>query len=173
MWSPNDAIQLWVEKTRKHNAMRWIPKKKKKTARNGKEILGYHDGATIQNLRYLKRRRGWRGRMHSDCSANELATFYGLVDYFQYTLTDIHYTYNVMKKNVSFNVFFFFFLSFFLFLLLYNKVVQLKTIDFFRSHIFSLRVIFCLIHPVPRSSLKQKWHGPHQRLAYCNRTGIH
>lgn len=81
--------------------------------------------------------------MHSDCSANELATFYGLVDYFQYILTDIHYTYNVMKKNVSFNVFFFFlsFFSSFVFLL-YNKVIQLKTIDFFRSHIFSVRVIF-------------------------------
>lgn len=81
--------------------------------------------------------------MHSDCSANELATFYGLVDYFQYILTDIQYTYNVMKKNVSFNVFFFFlsFFSSFVFLL-YNKVIQLKTIDFFRSHIFSVRVIF-------------------------------
>ena len=131
-------------------------KKKKKVARNGKEILGYHDGATIQNRRYLKRRRGWRGRMHSDCSANELATFYGLVDYFQYILTDIHYMYNVMKRMFHSMFSFSFFLSFFLFLLLYNKAIQLKTINFFRSHIFSLRVIFCLIHPVPRSSLKQK-----------------
>ena len=73
-------------------------------------------------------------------------------------------------KNVSFNVFFSFFPFFFL---LYQKVIQLKTIDFFRSHIFSVRVIFCLIHPVPRSYLKQKWHGPHQRLAYCNRTWIY
>ena len=82
-------MQLWVEKTRKHSAMRWVQKKKKK--RIGKEILGYHDGGMTQNRRYLERRRGWRGRMHSDCSANELATFYGLVDYFQYMLTDMHY----------------------------------------------------------------------------------
>ena len=59
------------------------------------------------------------------------------------------------------------------FFLLYQKVIQLKTIDFFRSHIFFVRGIFCLIHPVPRSYFKQKWHGPHQRLAYCNRTGIY
>ena len=145
--------------------------KKKKKKCIGKEILGYHDGGMTQNRRYLKRRRGWRGRMHLDCSANGNILRVGRL---LSVYTDRHQTCIICKtswKNVSFNAFFFF-LSFFFFLL-YQKVIQLKTIDFFRSHIFFVQVIFCLIHPVPRSYLKQKWHGPHQRLAYCNRTGIY
>lgn len=101
-----------------------------------------------QNRRYLKRRRGWRGRMHSDCSANGNILRVGRL---LSVYTDRHQTCIICKtswKNVSFNAFFFF-LPFFFFLL-YQKVIQLKTIDFFRSHIFFVRVIFCLIHPVPR-----------------------
>ena len=62
------------------------------------------------------------------------------------------------KKKLFHFIFSFSFFPFlfFFFFLLYKKVIQLRTIDFFRSHIFSVRVIFCLIHPVPRSYLKQK-----------------